>query len=395
MKDEWQNLTNGSFRGIPFHVAIPSRDHQYGVESEEMTLERRLQFIKRPLIDGAPVRDWGQDPETFVAVIEFFGVNHAKTAETFLQALNQGAPGTLILPTAPKAVLAFFWKRSRATSYREGNAIRVTVTWVAAAEVESAGNGISTAQDVAAPSIDEAKSALDTDVSNAQSILQNNPFIKAVRGFESILSTAKSAVNAVLTLDQGVRSKIVSLQADIASTLALIKAGTDEIQAVFSPNKPSASSGGSLGTNTETGETIIDFSEPDVIPAPADPLAPPPVQSTVSISTNNLGSNSGVAIFGSNVAASLSANQSALDVNSSGRTEDVSRSLTAVLNSLAAYISAIGGVAPIEFELLTDMSLGEVLFVNSIDLAELRAVQKVNPQVTDPFFIPKGTVVLI
>ena len=38
MAFDWQNLTNGSFKGVPFHVAVPSRDQQYGVESEEMTL---------------------------------------------------------------------------------------------------------------------------------------------------------------------------------------------------------------------------------------------------------------------------------------------------------------------------------------------------------------------
>ncbi|MGZ3316861.1 MAG: DNA circularization N-terminal domain-containing protein, partial [Isosphaeraceae bacterium] len=324
MSFEWQNLTNGSFKGIPFHVAIPNRNHQYGVESEEMSIERRLQFIKRPLVDGAGVRDWGSDPENFVAVVEFFGVNHAKTAETFLQALNQGTPGILVLPTAPKAVLAYFWKRTRSTTYREGNAIKVTVTWVAATEVQTDNTGKATGADLTPPSIDEAKSALDTDVSNALSILQDNPLLSAVRTFQGGLSKVRSVVNAVLTLEEGVRNKISNLDANIKGTLALIKSATDEIQSLFSPTASNvAPSGSSLGTNSQTGQTVTDFSEPDTIPAPVDPLAPPAVQPTISISTNNLGTTSGVGIFGSSVSGSLSGNRDDLTSNSGGRTEDV------------------------------------------------------------------------
>jgi prophage DNA circulation protein len=399
MSSEWQNLTNGSFKGVPFHVAIPSRDHQYGIESEEMTLERRLQFIKRPLIDGAPVRDWGSDPETHSAVIEFFGVNHARTAEKFLQTLNEGTPGLLILPTSKKGVLAYFWKRTRTTNVHDGNAIRVTVTWVTATEVQSAGTGKATAFNVEPVSIDTGKSTLDSDVSNALSVLQNNPFLTAVRTFESTLSKARSAVNAVLSIEEGVRNKVASLQADLAGTLSLIKSATDEIHSIFSPSAiaaaKSAISNKSLGTNNETGQTVTDFSEPDTIPAQTDPLAPPAVQPSVSIPTNNLNSISGVKNFGDAVVAVLTATRDDLSDNSSGRTEDVIRNLTATLNSFSAYIQAVVGAPPLSFTVPVDMSLGEALFLNGIDLSELRTIHRQNPQVDDPFVVPKGTVLLL
>jgi hypothetical protein len=400
MSDDWQNLTNGSFKGVPFHAAIPARDQQYGVESEEMTLERRLQFIKRPLVDGAPVRDWGADPETHVAVIEFFGVNHHKTAEAFLQVLNEGTPGILILPTMKKATLCYFWKRTRSTHYRDGNAIRVTVTWVDANEVASSGNGKASALSVAAPSIDQAKAGLDADVSNALGVLQDNPLLKAVRTFEAGVSKVRSTVNAVLTLEEGVRNKIASIDADIRGTLSQIKGAIDEIHSIFSPtaaaaSSASAGSGSSLGTDSETGQTVIAVTEPDELPLPADPLAAPSLQPSVSVPTNNLGTKAGVAIFGESVASILASSRDDLASNSAGRTEDVSRALTAALNSLALYVDAVVGEAPLTYTVPLDMCLGEALFVNGVDLSELREVHKKNPQVTDTFLVPKGTVLVL
>src|SRR5689334_4882198 len=99
MSEQWANLTGGSFKNVPFHVAIPSKQTQYGVESEEMSVERRLQFIKRPLVDGSPVRDWGAESEQFTAVVEFFGSKWKADSDAFLAVLDEGTPGPLILPT--------------------------------------------------------------------------------------------------------------------------------------------------------------------------------------------------------------------------------------------------------------------------------------------------------
>lgn len=397
--DEWANLTNGSFKGVPFHAAIPSRDRQYGIESEEMTIERRLQFIKRPLVDGAPVRDWGADPEVYVAVIEFFGVNHAKTAEAFLQTLNEGTPGQLILPTQAKAVLAYFWKRTRATHHNDGNSIKVTVTWVAATEVDALGTGKASGSTLTPPSIDQAKSSLDADVSNALGILQDNPFLTAVRTFEGGLSKVRSVVNGVLTLEEGVRNRIAAVEANIKATLALVKSATDQIHALFSPSASAAakttSSSTSLGTDKETGQTVIDVSEPDTLPPAADPLAAPEVAATIDVGTSNLGSGSGVIAFGDAIADSLSADRDEVTSSSAGRTEDVARALTTVLNSLAAYIQSVSPTAPLTYTIPYDMSLGEAMFLNGIDLSQMRTIHKANSHVLDPFVVPKGTVLVL
>lgn len=399
MSDDWQNLTNGSFNDVPFHVAIPNRKSQFGVESEEMTIERRLQFIKRPMVDGAAVRDWGADPEVFTASLEFFGINHARTAELFLQSLNKGTPATLILPTIPKAVLAYFWKRSRTTRHQEGNTIRVTVTWVAATEIEAPGNGKASGLENITPSVIEAKASLDKDVPNALGLLQDNEFLKASRDFEHGLSQARSVVNKVLTLEEGALGRIISIDANIRGTLLLIKSATDQIQALFSPSAAtvvaSRSSSSTLGTNAVTGQTIVDFSSPDEAAPTPNPLAAPAVPLTIAIPTNNLATTAGVAAFGDTVAESLNANRDNLNADSAGRTEDVSRALTVVLNSLATFVQAVVGNAPSPFTLLVDMSLGEALFINGIDQSELRRIHKANSHVEDPFFIPRGTVLLL
>ena len=96
--------------------------------------------------------------------------------------------------------------------------------------------------------------------------------------------------------------------------------------------------------------------------------------------------------MGDQIAEALATNRDTLVGDSGGRTEDVSRSVTAVMNSLAEYIAAVVGDAPLSFTVPVDMSLGEAMFLNGIDLANLREVHRANSHVADPFFVAKGTV---
>ncbi len=399
MSDEWANLTNGSFKGVAFHAAIPNRGQQYGVESEEVTVERRLQFIERPLVDGASVNDWGSKAPIFAVVVKFFGPNHDKDLQDFFKVLDEGTPGPLILPTSPKAVLACFWKRGIATTFNDGNGARVTVTWASDEAIQSTGTGKAQKFNLEQLSKEAGKANLDANVSNALGVLQDNPFLTAVRTFEKSLSKTRSVVNAVLTLEDGVRNRIASIDANIKGTLALIKEATDEVQRLFGSDAANAAAAVtpalSLGTNAETGQTITDFSEPDVIPPPVDALAPPPLPVTLSVPTNNLGSFSGVANFGDVVAASLASDRDEMAGSSGGRTEDVARALTTVLNSFTAYIRTVQGPEPVRYTTPVDMCLGEILFFNGIDLSELRNVLRANSHIDDPFFVPKGTDLLL
>lgn len=399
MSEVWADLTNGSFRGIPFHSAIPSRKTQYGVESEEHTIERRLQFIKRPLVDGAAIRDWGQEAGIHTAVIEFFGPNHKKDSDAFFAALDKGTPGTLILPTIPKAVQAYFWKRGKSTRYQEGNALKVSVTWAETSEINAAASsGSSSAFTLTPPSIDQAAAALGASTDNALSILQDNPLLSAIRTGESTISSVRSVVNAVQTLGQGVVSRIATIEAEITGTIAQINSVVASIQSIFSPSASSSRgvpSAASLGTDSETGQQIIDVSEPDSLPQAPDPLAPPAIIPTLNIPTKNVDAIPGVQAFAAAVVAQLTTNQTDINTASIGRTEDVSAALTDVLNKFNDYITAVVGAPPETFTTLTDMSLGEVLFLNGIDQGELDSVYRLNPLISDPFFVPKGTVVIL
>ena len=54
MATEW-NITDASFAGITFHVAVPKAGSGFGVMSQDISNERRLQISEKPLVDGAEV----------------------------------------------------------------------------------------------------------------------------------------------------------------------------------------------------------------------------------------------------------------------------------------------------------------------------------------------------
>lgn len=396
---DWKKLTNGSFKGVPFHSVIPNKNAQYGVESEEYVVERRLQFIKRPGVDGAPVKDWGQDPQVFTAQIEFFGIKSPADSKKFLDSLDQGTPGSLILPTIPKAVNAYFWKRTRSVTNKEGNTVRVAVTWVSADAVTAPKSGQASGITALIQSIDQGAAAVTGDVQDALTIIQDNPFIAAINSFSNVVGEAQSVVNAVLSIPGSVRNAIYTATNDVTSLLGTVTGAIASIQAIFSPtaqNAVSSSPTTSLGTDSETGQTVIPFNEPEILPAPppalpAAPIPPP----TVSVSTTSLDTKGGVSAFGSEMIAALTAKRDDLQTLSVGRCEDIYRALTKVINDLNTYVDQVVGPPAITYVVESNVSLGEILFFNGIPLSQLKQVITDNPHVTDPFYVPKGTVLTL
>lgn len=405
MSAEWKNLTNGSFKGFNFHVALPSGDQIQGISSEEISLERRLQVIKRPLVDGAKVNDYGRDAEQYTAEIHFHGENWLEQFRQFRAVLDQGMPGTLILPTKEEAVQAYFQKMTRTADASGGNHLVVRCTWIEHNEQADTG----TAQKA---NLSAAKADLDGKIDTALGILQNNPLLSAVRAMESGISVARQAANTVLTLTEGVRNRIKQLDANIQGTLSLVKEATDEIVSIFQSgvnsaainpfaNDTGSAASGAVATTSatgydpETGQRIADFTEPDVPPPPPSPIAKPAIAPDVSVSTRSLDTDSGIKMFSSSAMAQMKADAAELVDHASGRTDDVSQAVTDVINSLQDVVSTVTLQGATLVVVPLEMSLAEVLFQNGISLDRLMEFYQKNSFLSDPMVVPAGSVITL
>jgi hypothetical protein len=385
---ERKNITRGSFRGVDFHIEIPTTERGHGVSSREITTERRLQITKRPLKDGSPVRDFGGDSRVFSAEIHFFGPNYVEDFAKFETILNEGKPGTLILPDHP-AVSAYFWKMTDKAGVEDGKI--VSVSWVEDSTT-TPGEGLVTA----AKTPGENKGLIDSATAALGSALKNNPFLAAVRGVESGLSTVRKSVNTVLALEEGVRNRIIQVQANITGTIDLVKQGIDQITSFridLFPQKAKTSR--QLGTDPETGQKIADFSSPDTAPAIVDPLAKPSAAPVLGAELRNLDSDSGAELFITKLIDSIKADRDTLVADSAGKADDVAAGMTALSNSLGAFLTSLKIANRRQVIVPSEMSLMEVMFQNGVSLDELEAVHSKNLSIDDILVIPAGTLVTL
>ncbi|MDD5305586.1 MAG: DNA circularization N-terminal domain-containing protein, partial [Elusimicrobia bacterium] len=361
-----RKVTDGTFKGYTFHIAKPTKAKPHGISSEESHTGRRLQMIERALVDGGPVRDWGRKHIVHTVNVVFIGPHYHREFEAFEKILNEGTAGILVLPNCRRALVAFFQDMDSSVAVEDGESKRVRVTWV---EHREGGKQIATGT-AAAPTIDDSKGVLDSDVDKAKSFLQDNPLINGIKFLESGLSQVRSATNAVLTLEQGVRNRIKQLAANINGTLDLIKSATKEIKSLFGKDKKFAREVNAaatsvkkrLGLDRETGQVLADFNEPDTVTPPVDPLVKPETESDVEISADNLTSPAAVQVFADQVIAQLEADLTELAEASDGRTDDVTMGVTAALNSFENFIAAVVTIERKTVIVPDDMSLGEVLF---------------------------------
>jgi prophage DNA circulation protein len=402
---EWKNLTDGSFKGFTFHVALPKAlGKSHGMVSGEVTSGRRIQQIKRPGVDGASLRDFGADAEIYTAELIFFGSTYAADFENFKAILNQGTSGTLVLPDHPQAVNAAFLHMSEKVNHSGANSKAVTVAWV---------QDNQTTGPVAnpfIPTVSSLKSGLDSMLGAASGLLQSNPLIKAVRAAETGLSSARSLTNAVFTLDQGVRNRIIQLQANLAGTLALITQSSNTVHqdsvAVSQAISPSPSGAGqsasdrlaqqqALGVDPETGQRIADFSTPDTLSAAADPLARPELPSEVDVNVNRIQSATGTQLTANQLVKALHANRDELVQKGGSQVSDLGRALTDAAIAYQSFI-ALAVTSKQSFALVPrEMSLLEVLFENGMGLDQLNVVHRQNTWITDPILVPAGSVVTL
>lgn len=409
MAYEWKQITNGTYKGFQFHIASPTRQSGQGAVSIDVQTERRLQLIKRAQVDGAKIRDFGSDPRPITLEIIFFGIGYDKKFDQFEKILNEGTAGTLIIPDRKKAMSAYVHKIGETSDHSSGGSKTIRVTWMEETNKDQSPS-TSLLSLPTVPSLDEAASALDSSVDDSLSILQDNPFLTAVRGLESGLSTARRAANTVLTLDDAVKNRIQQVAADITGTLALIKSAGSTILHLFGLDKSklnaavnkaksevgqiSAGATSNIGTvDSETGQRITDFSDPSVLPPAPDPLAKPPIVPNIGVSPKNLQTPAGVQIFAQKAIAAITASRDSIVSDSGGRADDVGGSITTVINAIKSLAAAVATPSLTQVVVPIEMSLMEVMFQNGVDLNSLNDVHNQNTHVVDPLVVPKGTVI--
>lgn len=393
MAAEWKNLTDGSFKGFTFHVAVPQKDKGHGIANKQIVHERKLQVVERPLTDGSEPNDFGRKGKVLSAQIIFHGSNYQKDFKSFLDLCNEGSPGVLTLPDEPESVAASFQRMTERAEVGGANSKSIDVTWVESGQVKAVFKddllkGL-TKLDV--------KTSADKTKSFAQSAIDavnSNPVLAAIRSAETGLSKVRSVVNAVTSLTEGVRNRIAGIDAEIRGTLAQIKDAVDEISTLFGAGS-TKSSIFSATINPVTGQKTADFSEPDqVTPAP-DPLVSTRNAPTTAIQLGAILSPDAATNTIATLSGHLQSTRDDLTGTTSGRTDEVHKALTAVVGSLGDLKASIVVASTIQVVVPAEMSLMEILFANGHSVDELDDAYRKNRHITDPLVVPAGTVITL
>lgn len=392
---DWVELVDGRFKDVVFHYAVPKDDKVHGISTEEIADERRLQMIERPFVNGAVINDLGGRAKQYSVEVHFFGPNYAKLSDEFEKLLDQGTAGKLILPTIRRPVLAYYQKRSVSSRYDDGSAKTMHVTWIGT-EVSPKLVDATEKALLSHASVSETASSAAEAISSAKSILQDNPFLSAVRTFESGLSSARRFSNTILTLKNGVVKRIQSIEANISGTLDLMSEAIGSIRSLLSPESTagSASHGDTLNlVDSVTGNPIADYSDPDTLPTPKDPLANSGPTPVLPVSRTNVESEAGAERLIAKIVSGLKDNRDSLQGLTLGHTDDVAVAINVVITRVNDFMGSVLTKSSKQVVVPVTMSLNEVLFLNGINPSKLRQYHKMNTHIDDIVVIPAGTVV--
>lgn len=391
----WKEITNGTFqvgaKVFIFGEALPVEGS--GMKSAQATRPRRLQRIQKPLVDGTQHKDFGADTVTHTAELVFFGDDYFEKYKAFKAIMNTGAEGILTLPHLDESVVAIAVSTNENSSSSEAHTINVTAIWEETID-DDLSNIIQQDRNKNPNTFDENKSALEKAVGFAASIVNDNPFLNGVRSFESGLSKVRQFVNAALTLESGVRNRIIAIQANITGTLRLIGQLTDVIAGVR--GAPSASAvTTTLGLDPETGLQIGDVDQLDDIVAALDPLAEPVPDVDIGIDTRNVSTEAGQELVLTKISESLKSDRDQLNTDGAGKVQDINDALTDVINLITDIKASILTSQLRIFQIPQEMSFMEILHIAGRSVDEMRELHKQNTQITDLLIVPRDSVVFM
>lgn len=394
MAAEWKNLTDGSFKGFTFSVALPQKARAHGMVSQQIVHERKLQVVDQPLVDGSGTNDFGRKGRVISAQLVFHGNNLDKDLKSFLDLCNEGTPGILNLPDEPVAINASFQRATVKSEVGQANSKSVEVTWIESDQVAPAHFG-STVGSGFKKSIPEQAAISKSLLGDVISAVNSNPVLAAIRKAETGLSTIRSAVNAVTSLAEGVRNRIAQIDGEIRGTLAQITDAIDDISKLLGGSSSAQQVTFSSSVDVITGQVTADFNDPDeVTPAP-NPLVNDQNPATRPVTLTSITSPDSAIIALNALAAQITSNRDELVGDTSGRTNDVYKALTSALATIqdmkASILTESKTLVVVPFEL----SLLEICFFNGLTVDDVDTVYKSNRHITDPLVVAAGTVIAI
>lgn len=391
---EWESLTDGSYKGIRFHCSKPSKTGGvHGVTSQKTSLERRLQLIKYPAKDGAKISDFGADSDIIEFDILFFGIDYLKKYDEFLKVANNGEPGILVCPVRPRAVVAFFQKKSDVVEVGSGGTIKVSFTFIEDTTIDPNELTSPTVSSIVS-SADKAKS-LGEKIADAKKVLNNNPLIGAVREIQSGISTVRRYAGAVIALDQNIRNRILSVTDEINGTLDLL----NDAVAVFQKEKKSTTNPQNF-IDSDTGLEVVPFDQEETEVLVLDPLVPVAASSINSdtvpeLSINNLNSNAGLEVFSSKSNEILKEKRDEISTLGGGETEDVTKSLSRVVLAVDEFKNSVTIKTGSPVVVPRDLCMMEIMFFNDVPMDKLKETISNNRHIDDVLLVPAGSVVYI
>jgi len=394
------NITDGSFAGVKFHVAVPDKKNFFGVMSQDVTNERRLQISEKPLVDGAEVEDFGQKARTFSAEVIFFGADYIDQLKTFEAALNSGKTGVLILPDLDEAVNAKYQRHTRKSTSQDGNSTVLSVSWVEDGNAKvnnplrsqsQARNALASGETLSAlPSISDSSNVVLAKAAAASATLSANSFLKAVATAENAVTSARQSINAITNIPKNIRQSIIStvqrVQLEISTLQQVVKGIlnlTDLLNLGLSQVSP---------TRFNTGLGLADYTEPDIATT-AVVTGNAQVVPTVTPTPIAIQSYPEAKKHLEDAIAAVAIAKASLETQAQGQTSDFSVSAIQLINSVKDIIGIIDTTSTRQVITNSQTSFLEVCFQNGLTVSDIDTVYRLNTNILDPLDIPAFTVI--
>lgn len=398
------------YKGFQFHVAIPAKSSGYGVTSQSIKTERRLQISEKPGVDGAEVEDFGRKPQTFNCDVVFFTNDYVEQLEKFESILNQGTSGELILPDMHTAANAKFQSEERRTATDTMTVLSLTFiedikapptatvasTSVLAKAALSANNPTA-----AIPAIASLCSTISQGAQSLTNTLNNNPVINAIQAANNSVVGVTSTINSVLNIARTTRQTIISLVKETQNNLKNIQAATQ----------------GLLNFTDLLNLTTVGAQSNSV----SQPLTTAQSSTLASIDYKNVGTSTTTTVNGSqqvvqgstiaptqvnsfkdattqfqSVLETLQSQKQGLETNTSGNTDDFTVSSVQLEKQIQTLLGIIETppLSPVYSDIT--MSLAEICFLNGKTVEDIDTVYQNNNNVlTDILTVPAFTIVYL
>lgn len=392
-------ITDGSYKGLTFHLAVPNKAQAYGVTSQEVTNERRIQVSEKALLDGADLQDFGRKAKMFSAEVIFFGGDYRSALKTFEDILDEPSTGTLILPDHA-AIKAKYIKHTRKSSAAEGDTTVLSVSWMedqTAATPSPISRADQTAQEANVPKTEYGVSKVEDKTltllrltKNGQALLADNVVLNKITQSLNAATATRVSINSVTNLTRDAVSLVNTTYKQINSTLDSLTVAANGLLHITDLLKFDLQSPTPTRFNTALG--LVDFSVPNVATTTTVSgneqvvVVPTATASTVQ-SYDDAAKQMKV------IAADLAIKKTTLEKSTQGATKDFSVSAVSIINQINDIATLIGQKSTKQVLTTTQTSLLEVCFENSIPTKDIGRIYQLNLTLDDALDIAPLTVV--